>query len=124
MGDKAEDVLYSFVMTRADSKMYAKKSRIDLIHILSNRKVIFERARFNQRKQEEGEPVEPFLASLYKFSEHCNYGTMLDEMIRDWLVMGLQDASLSQKLQLEADLTLDQAIATAKQTEAVKNQQA
>ena len=49
---------------------------------------------------------------------------MLNEMIRDRLVVGLRNATLSRKLQLEADLTLDSAITTARQTEAVKNQQA
>ena len=33
--------------------------------------------------------------------EHCNYEALQDEMIRDRLVAGVRDASLSLKLQME-----------------------
>ena len=45
-------------------------------------------------------------------------------MIRDRLVVGLLDARLSEKLQLKDSLTLDTAVKEARQTEAVKGQQA
>ena len=44
-------------------------------------------------------------------------------MIRDRIVVGLRDSSLSEKLQLEADLTLEKALAFARQRESFKNQQ-
>ena len=45
-------------------------------------------------------------------------------MIRDQLVVGLQDTMLEEKLQLDPDLTLKKAITTVQQSEAVKKQQA
>ena len=44
-------------------------------------------------------------------------------MIRDRIVVGLQDVSLSEKLQLDPDLTLEKAVTAARQKEAVKQQQ-
>ena len=44
-------------------------------------------------------------------------------MIRDRIVVGLQDISLSEKLQLDPDLTLKKAVTAACQKEAVKQQQ-
>ena len=44
-------------------------------------------------------------------------------MIRDRIVVGLQDVSLSEKLQLDPDLTLEKAVTAAHQKEAVKQQQ-
>ena len=41
---------------------------------------------------------------------------MHDEMIRDRIVVGLRDARLSEKMQLEADLTLEKAITQARHT--------
>ena len=79
--------------------------------------VIFERARFNRRKQEEGEPVDNFVMDLYRLSEHCGYGTLLNEMIRDRIVVGLRSAALSEKLHL------DKAIKAARESESVKQQQ-
>ena len=46
-----------------------------------------------------------------------------DQMIRDRIVVGLQDLKLSEKLQLDHELTLTKAINQARQSEAVKKQQ-
>lgn len=44
-------------------------------------------------------------------------------MVHDRLVVGLQNAALSEKLQMDADLSLQTAISSACQREAVKQQQ-
>ena len=44
-------------------------------------------------------------------------------MIRDRIVVGICDSKLSEKLQLDLDLTLDKAVAQVRQAEAVKQQQ-
>ena len=44
-------------------------------------------------------------------------------MIRDRIVVGIRDNKLSQKMQLEPDLTLKKAIDLARQCESVKKQQ-
>ena len=44
-------------------------------------------------------------------------------MIRDRIVVGLLDAGLSMKLQMDPDLTLDKAVTMARQSEAIKQQQ-
>ena len=56
-------------------------------------------------------------------TEHCNFGTLTDEMIGDRIVVGLLDAKLSEKLQLDPELTLPKAVNQARQSEAVKKQQ-
>ena len=38
------------------------------------------------RRQEEGEPVDSFITSLYWLAEHCNYCDLHDEMIQDRIV--------------------------------------
>ena len=48
---------------------------------------------------------------------------MDDDMIRDLIFVGLRNAQLSKKLQLDAGLTLEKAMAKARQSEAVKQQQ-
>ena len=53
------------------------------------RNVIFERARFNRRCQLPGESVEQYNVELYNLVEHCNYGDLKSEMIRDRLVVGI-----------------------------------
>ena len=85
--------------------------------------VIFERARFNHRTQEDEESVEQFITSLYSLVDNCEYGNMKEELIRDRLVVGIKDVSLSEKLQMDEALTLDKAKKLVRQREAVKEQQ-
>ena len=94
------------------------------MYFVKRRNPIFEWAKFNQRKQEEGEPIDSFITALHCLTEYCGYGELHDEMIRDRLVVGLCDASLSERLQMDAVLTLEKAITVARQSEAVKKQQA
>ncbi|XP_062506137.1 uncharacterized protein LOC134182720 isoform X2 [Corticium candelabrum] len=56
---------------------------------VKTRNIIYERAKFNQRVQFEGEPVDEFITSLYSLVEHCSYGELTNEMIRDRLVVEL-----------------------------------
>ena len=75
-------------------------------------------------RREEGEPVYSFIISLYLLVEQCNYRNLHDEMIWDQIVVDLQDSNLSERLQTDPELTLNKAITMARQTEAVREQQA
>ena len=95
MGEEADDILRSFQMSEDDKKKYKPvKERFDA-HFDKRKNVIYERAKFNMRRQEEGESVDDFITSLYSLVEHCNYGALQEEMIRDRLVAGVRDAALS-----------------------------
>lgn len=82
--------------------------------------VIFERAKFNRRKQEESETVDDFILDLYRLAEHCEYGAFKEEMIRDCIVVGLRNSALSEKLQMDSELTLEKATTAARQSESAK----
>ena len=38
------------------------------------------------------EPVDAFITALYSLTEHCGYGALHDEMIRDRIVIGIRNA--------------------------------
>ena len=44
-------------------------------------------------------------------------------MIRDWIVVGIHNGKLSERLQLDPDLSLASEVSQARQSEAVKSQQ-
>ena len=123
MGDKADDILSSFGLSEEDQKKYSVVRDKFESHFVKRRNVIFERARFNSRKQLQDETVDSFITDLFCLAEHCAYDRLREEMIRDRLVVGLRDASLSEKMQLDPELTLDKAMAMARQSEAVHKQQ-
>ena len=123
MGEEAGDILMSTNISEADIKKY-KEVMGKFDEFFGVRKnVIFERARFNRRCQNEGESVEQFITNLYQLAENCQYGGMKAEMIRDRIVVGIKDVALSQKLQLDPDLTLEKAKTQVRQREAVQEHQ-
>ena len=55
--------------------------------------------------------------------ENCKYGALKDQMVCDRLVVGLRDLALSQRLQMDPDLTLEKAKTLSRQREVVREQQ-
>ena len=70
--------------------------------------VILERAKFNRRCQRDGKMAEEFITALYNLVETYNYKDLKEEMLRDRLVVGIKD-TVSEKLQIDAELTLETA---------------
>ena len=123
MGEEAEDTLASTNPTAAERRDYDKvvKKFDEFFKVRKN--VIFERARFNKRCQGSEESVEQFITSLYSLAEGCEYGDLRETMIRDRIVVGIRDKALSENLQMDAKLTLEDAKRRARQREAVSGQQ-
>ena len=68
MGREADDIFQSFNLTNTQQKQYDGVKKKFQDHFVIRRNVIFERAKFNMRKQEDGESVDTFItASLL----HC-----------------------------------------------------
>lgn len=93
MGDEADDILRSFSLSAEDSKKCSVVQAKFEAHFVKWRKVIFERTKFNMHKQEEGEFMDSITA-LYDFAEHCGYGNLHDEMVRDRIIVGIRNATL------------------------------
>ena len=123
MGDQADDILSSFGLSEDEAKTYETVKAKFESHFVKRRNVIYERAKFNMRRQKEGEPVDEYITSLYTLAKHCQYGALHDEMIRDRIVVGIRNTALSEKMQLQPDLDLEKAIAQVRQAEAIKQQQ-
>ena len=122
MGEEADEVLTSTDASAEDRSNYsAVVSKFDgFFRVRKN--VIFERARFNRRCQLEGESVDEYITSLYTLVESCDYGPLRDEMLRDRIVVGIRDAAMSEKLQLDPELTLEKTKRLVRQKEAVHEQ--
>ena len=60
------------------------------------------------------------IQDLYRLAEDCDYGTLKDNLIRDRIVVGVVDDSLSDRLQAKADLTLEISVQMSRQAEARK----
>lgn len=77
--------------------------------------VIFGQAKFNQHRQEV-ETVNTFIMTSRTLTEHCNCGTLRDEMIRDRILIGFIDAKLSEKLRPRVDTAKSNQTGAAKES--------
>ena len=109
LGAESESVLTSTKVTEDEQKDYMSVlGKFDSFFQVC-RNVIFERAQFKHQCQLPGESAEQYLVELYNLAEHCNYGDLKSEMIRDHLIVGILNKSLSEHLQLDQYLTLEMA---------------
>ena len=107
LGEDSEDVLSSINISSEGRKKYSTvMEKLDEFFKI-RKNVIHERAWFNRKMQLAEESVEQFITNLYQLVEHCEYGELKEEMIRDRIVVGICDSALSEKLQLDSELTLE-----------------
>ena len=105
MGDQADDVFISFELTQEQEKSFEEVKEKFENYFIVKRNVIFERAKFNSRKQQAGESVDKFITDLYNLARYCNFGALKDELIRDRIVVRIDNRELSEKMQLDPKLT-------------------
>ena len=106
IGDEADDIVTAFNPSQEEMNSYETVKNKFEGHFIAKRNIIFERAKFNDRVQNEGEPVENFITDLHCLAKHCKFGALKDQLIRDRIVVGLKNKKLSKKLQLDPNLTL------------------
>jgi len=123
LGEDAEDVLDTTRIMSEDKKKYSKVIEGFESYFKVRKNLIFERARFNKRNQLPHETAEQFITEVHRLAENCEFGPMKDELIRDRLIVGICDSTLSEYLQMEAELTLKKAKRLIRQWEAVREQQ-
>lgn len=93
-------------------------------HYTPKRSVVVERYKFYRRDQRPGEGISDFVVELKKMAATCNFGTFLEEAIRDRLIVGLHnDAIRCKPLATEdKDLTFEKAYSAALGMEAAQGQ--
>ena len=71
----------------------ADKEYQDLIKLVKDHYSprIVQRFKFNMRSRQSHETIATFVAELGKFSEFCNYGDMLEDMLWDRIVCGINN---------------------------------
>ncbi|XP_029163050.1 uncharacterized protein K02A2.6-like [Nylanderia fulva] len=74
---------------------------------------IAENFTFHQRKQQEDESVQQYVAALRKLSIHCKFGNYLNTALRNQLVFGLRNKKAQSRLLEKTDLDFDEAVRTA-----------
>ena len=81
-----------------------------------------QRSKFHSRVRRPEETIAAFVADLRSLAEFCNFGSSLDDMLRDRIVCGVNNRKIQQTLLSEKTLTLKKALEVAQGWEtAAKN---
>ena len=81
---------------------------------------IMQRFRFNSRNRHTGESIAAYVAQLCQLAEHCEYGTTLNDMLRDRVVCGVDDLRIQRCLLAEPQLTFDKTFEIAMASESAE----
>ena len=119
MGDRSEDVLKSFALSEENSKKYSVVIEKFNSHFGKRHNVIYDRTKFQQSFS----AGTRLIYHINALADKSAYGELQDKMVRYRIVVGIQDAKLSQKLQMDPDLILEKATKLVRESEAIKQQQ-
>ncbi|XP_068761775.1 uncharacterized protein [Montipora capricornis] len=81
----------------------------------------YERYVFRMTIQED-RSFDIFVTDLRRRAEYCDFGAIKDSLIRDQIVVGINDPKLRERLLRETDLTLEKAVKLCRITEQSKEQ--
>ena len=88
---------------------------VEIVQIHHNPKpsVIAQHYQFNSRDCRARESVGTYVTELRHLSEHCEFGSTLNEKLHDRLVCGVEEPKIQQRLLAEPDLSFDKAFELA-----------
>lgn len=111
MGGKAYSLLRNLTApNKPADKTYDDIVEVMRAHLSPKPLLIAERYRFHKRNQAKEETVVAYVAELKRLSEHCQFGTGLDDALRDRLVCGIRHEGIQKRLLTEVDLTFKRAL--------------
>ena len=79
------------------------------IHFNPKPSPIIQRFKFNTRDRRAGESLANYVAELRALGEYCDFGSTIEDMIRDRLVCGINDHGIQRRLLQESNLTYQSA---------------
>ncbi|XP_062374782.1 uncharacterized protein K02A2.6-like [Sardina pilchardus] len=106
---------YKLIRNLATPRKPGELSFQDLVTLVKNHhnpkpSIIVQRFKFHTHSRKQGMTVATFVAELRQLSEHCEFGAVLEDMLRDRLVCGINVDSIQRRLLSEANLTFKKAL--------------
>ena len=98
---------------KPDTKTYAQLVKALADHFSPTPTESVQRFKFHSRVRRPGESVATFVSELRCLAEFCNFGAALEDMLRDCLVCGINDAGIQRRLLAESTLSFKKAFELA-----------
>ena len=124
-GPEAQDIHSNFVFSDTDGDRasdYNSVLKKFKEYCEPRKNEVFERYKFWQRDQHEGETIDQWVNDLRILLGSCEYGDQKEKNLRDRIVFGVADTRVKERLLRESDLTLTKALDICHAAEASKVQ--
>ena len=105
---------FSLICSLISPSKTSEKSFDELLQVIRDHKepkpsVIVSRFKFNSCHRAAGQSVAEYVSLLRKATEHCCFGTTLDERLTEQFVCGIRDSRMQRRLLSEASLDFNSA---------------
>lgn len=121
-GDEAAEVFESFQLNDADKK------KLDIVlkkfeeYYVPSTNVTYQRYVFFNRRQEDGEAYEHYMATLKNLSLTCELGELRNSLVKDVFISGIRDKNIQEKLLNTADININKALKICRTHVTIANQ--
>ena len=120
---RAESIFSSLGLREEEEGVYNAVEQAFEEYFSPRRYIIYERAKFFRHVQAEGESVEQFIRALNESADRCEFPDPATQ-IRDRIVVGMRDQTVSREMQrMDFDLLTEaKSVSMARQAEEVERQ--
>ncbi|XP_050548028.1 uncharacterized protein LOC126909633, partial [Daktulosphaira vitifoliae] len=120
-GEKLVDIYNTFTFDRRTKRTYDNVITLFKNHFEPKKNIIFERFKFYSCNQEPDQSIGEYVTKLRTLASSCEFSET-ENMVRDKLIIGINQLEIKEKLLHESDVTLEKAIDIAKKWVATKEQ--
>uniref|UniRef100_A0A1B6GL44 Retrotransposon gag domain-containing protein n=1 Tax=Cuerna arida TaxID=1464854 RepID=A0A1B6GL44_9HEMI len=110
LGDSCLDIYNNFDLADDNKYDYDKVLLCFDKYFKPKQNTVVDRYKFFNLRQNTNEPLDSFVTRLKTQAKVCNFGDQEESLVRDLLIIGIQDTSVKERLLIESDLKLDKAI--------------
>ncbi|KAB0796868.1 hypothetical protein PPYR_10929 [Photinus pyralis] len=122
IGDDGLQLFNTFNLSNEDRKDIGKVLQCFEDHCIPRKNQVFNRYKFFNRNQAEGESFDNFLTDLKKIAKICEFEKQEESLVRDKIILGIRDRGLQEALLREADINLEKASNLCRAAEVSKQQ--
>ena len=119
VGPKTYGLLKNLILPKTpESATYTEAVKAIKEHYKPQKNPIYERFVFYKRNQKSGESIADYVASIKALAATCEFGSNLEEMLRDRFIQGIANGETQHYLLTDATMDFTRAVSIAKSREA------
>lgn len=122
VGDEGLQLYNTFGLTEQQKKNYKNVIQAFETYCTPRKSTVLNRYKFFMRSQQVGESFDHYQIELKHLAQNCEFEGQSDSLIRDRIIIGVQDSVLQERLLREVDLSLKRTVEICQAYEASKNE--